>query len=584
MHRIRAPRRRPRNHGVTRLSSPRWRPGWQAPLLCAVLAAVLLPWGTPAGATDVVEVLQAGGIESAEPDAETAANEEQESIEVVAILAPADPDDLASGEPEELEWEPLSITVETLSLPTDLEEMLAFLTTDYVQPEAQLEIEEALTTALTHNHDLNSKRLAAAAACQGVEVQWADLRPQLSLQAKAYLQDTNANTDPIEIDAGEGDPLVIDIAGPQDEVQRQLALSLTQRIYDFGLTNDLIDVARAQHAIQKHAVDMAEQQLVHDVITAYYTFNLALGLAKVRDDELELAAEFLRQAEIQYDVGVVPRLDVIRAEARVEEARSNYIAAQSQVGDAAAYFFSLLGTEDARYVPSVVRASLAEIGPPPPDVNEAVDSALAWRPEIELQYATLSATEAAKSLTRNRPILEAYANALYQKPAGGFSGTDNYEYGVQLLWNLYTGGKDRAQLKQEQLNLASISEGIIHLEAQLELDATTAWNRVVAARSSADSARATLELSAEAHRAAAVGYSAGVTPYIDYLDALDKNVAAAIGYLLSLAEVKMAQANLVRAMGFPYGYPNDPRAHSPGDADIYVTLGLIGPAEPEPQG
>jgi outer membrane protein TolC len=147
------------------------------------------------------------------------------------------------------------------------------------------------------------------------------------------------------------------------------------------------------------------------------------------------------------------------------------------------------------------------------------------------------------------------------------------------LWNLYTGGRDRAQFKQEELNLMSISEGIIHLEGQLELDATTAWNRVVAARSSADSARATLDLAAEAHRAAAVGYSAGVTPYIDYLDALDKNVAAAIGYLLSLAEVKMAQANLVRAMGFPYGYPNDPRAHSSSDTNIYETLGLTEPTE-----
>lgn len=583
MHRTRAPWRRPRNYEITRPCSCLRRPRWQAQLVCVLLAAALLPWSTPAGATDVVEVMQAGGIESAEPSAESTPSEEQDSVEVVAILAPADPAEMAAGEPEELEWEPLSITVEELSLPTDLEEMLAFLTTDYTQPDAELEIEEALTTALTYNHDLNSKRLAAAAACQGVEVQWADLRPQLSLQAKAYLQQTNANTDPIEIDAGEGDPLVIDIAGPQDEVQRQLALSLTQRIYDFGVTNDLIDIAKAQHAIRKHTVDMAEQQLVHDVITAYYTFNLALGLAKVRDDELQLAAEFLRQAEIQYDVGVVPRLDVIRAEARVEEARSNYISAQSQVGDAAAYFFSLLGVEDTRYVPSVVRAALAEIGPPPPDVNEAIDLALLYRPEIELQYATLSATEAAKSLTRNRPILEAYASALYQKPAGGFSGTDNYEYGVQLLWNLYTGGKDRAQLKQEELNLLSISEGIIHLEAQLELDATTAWNRVVAARSSADSARATLELSAEAHRAAAVGYSAGVTPYIDYLDALDKNVAAAIGYLLSLAEVKMAQANLVRAMGFPYGYPNDPRAHSSGDADIYQTLGLTSAVDPQPE-
>ena len=40
-----------------------------------------------------------------------------------------------------------------------------------------------------------------------------------------------------------------------------LALSLTQRIYDFGLTTDLIDIAEATHAIEKYTVDMSEQQL-----------------------------------------------------------------------------------------------------------------------------------------------------------------------------------------------------------------------------------------------------------------------------------------------------------------------------------
>ena len=98
------------------------------------------------------------------------------------------------------------------------------------------------------------------------------------------------------------------------------------------------------------------------------------------------------------------------------------------------------------------------------------------------------------------------------------------------------------------------------LEAKVELDATTAWNRLYAARASTDAAQKTLELSSEGLRAASVGYAAGVTPYLDFADAMDKNVAAAIGYLISLVEVKLAQVNLERAEGFPSGYPGDPRA------------------------
>ena len=564
---------------------------WHFPALWLAILAVCLVLPAAADATSTEEVFSAGDQPVASSDgeqdnADQAAEEPaEESVgepvefgpvtEVSVVLPPkASEDEQYAAPPVDVDWMPLSITVSELCLPTELDEMISYLAEGYFQPDPEMTIEEALATAVTYNHDLNSQRLAAAAACQGIKVQWANLLPQLSLSAQGYWTDNDASTEPITIPIEGQDPIVIDLSGgPQSDFHQQLALILTQRIYDFGLTNDLIDVAESQHAIQKYTVDMTEQKLVYDVITAYYQFNLALGQARVRDDELKLSRELLRQAQIQYEVGVVPRLDVIRAESRVEQARSSFIAAQSQVGDAAAYFYSLMGVEDQRYVPGVINAALAEIGPAPVDINTAIDYALYYRPELALQYAALDAGTAAKSLTKNRPILNAYANAAYMHPATS-TVHESYEYGLQFMWNLYTGGSDQAKLKQEELNLKSISESLYHLEGQIELDATTAWNKVIAARSSADAARKTLELASEAHRAAAVGYSAGVTPYIDYLNALDQNVAAALGYLFALADVKIAQANLSRAMGFPFGYAGDCRADSPGDADIYTTLGL----------
>jgi len=548
-----------------------------AALLCCLFATV-----PPASAADSVEIAGASATDTSAGDESTGATERDREFYTPITITEADAADTAdetagaaAGADEPAPWEHFSITVGDLSMPTELDEMITHLAVGYVQPHPELTLEDALRLALTHNHNLNSARLTAAAACQGISVQWTDLLPQVSMQAKGFFQASNAATQSFELPGDNGNSQTIDLTIGAEQFQRQLALNLTQRIYDFGLTNDLIDVAESQHAIQKYTVDMTEQQLVSDVISAYFQFNLALGQARVRDDELKLAHELLRQAKIQYEVGVVPRLDVIRAESRVEQARSAYIAAQSQVGDSGAYFFSLLGVEDDRYVPGLITAPLAQVGPPPPAVDAAIEFSLDNRPELELQYAVLETGEASKSLARNRPVLEAYANALYQKPTSFGRGTDSYEYGLQLMWNIYSGGSQKAKVKQEELKLKSIAEGILNLEAQLELDATTAWNRVVAARSSADAARKTLELTAEAHRAAAVGYSAGVTPYIDYLDALDQNVAAAIGYLTALAEVKLAQVNLARAMGFPYGYPGDGRALSPGDVDVFTALGLL---------
>jgi outer membrane protein TolC len=448
--------------------------------------------------------------------------------------------------------------VEKFELPTDRAALIKYLSQGYVPAEAELTLDEAIALALEHNHDLNSKRLQAMAACEGTHVNWANLRPQVSILGKAYWQRSNASATTLSIPLPDGTTKQVSIGGTEDSMISSLAISLTQRIYDFGQTKLQTDAALAQHAIRSYTVDMAEQKLVNDVTTAYYNFNLALGAVRIRRDEAALAGEFLRQARIQYDVGTVPRLDVVRAEARVAQANEALISARSTLGDASAMFFSLLGVTDERRIPAVLTAELIDPGAEPPGVQEAVDSALDYRPEVELQYATLLAGETKVDLARNRPTIEAYANALYQEPAT-MGGTDNYEYGVQLRWNVYNGGKDRAERRQAQLEAKALVEGIHDLEAKVELDATTSWNRLTAAREAVGAAKKNLELSGEGLRAAAIGYGAGVTPYIDFENALDQNVAAALGYLFSLVEVKLAQANLERAEGFPSGYPGDPR-------------------------
>jgi outer membrane protein TolC len=187
-------------------------------------------------------------------------------------------------------------------------------------------------------------------------------------------------------------------------------------------------------------------------------------------------------------------------------------------------------------------------------LDSAIEDGIAHRPEMAGQFATLLAGEAAVSLARNRPVLSGYANGLLQHP-GSFSGSQQYELGVQLLWNAYTGGKDKAQRTQAQLNVEAISEGLEELSDQIEFDVTTTWNDLTSTRATVAAARRNLDLSAEALRAAAVGYSAGVTPYIEFQDALDRNIAAALAYLDSLVNVKVSEADLDRALGYPVGYP-----------------------------
>ena len=479
--------------------------------------------------------------------------------------------------------QPVADTVPA-EMPVEISGLVDYLATGYGQPELELSLEDAVILALTHNHDLNSARLNAAAACAGIDVAWADLLPQVGIQARGYYTANNYHYNPIELATTDGGSVTFGASGGSgNDLHRSLSIGVTQRIWDFGLSHDLIDVEKAKHGIEVQTVNMLEQALVTNVVKAYYRFNLALGQVRIRGNELALANELLRQSEIQYRTGVVPQLDVIRAQSRVEEAKASLIDAQSTAGDAAAYFQSLLGVEDRRYIPARLSVELTAPGPGPRELDSAIAVALETRPELLLQQGVAETGELGKRLSRNRPVIDAYANTSYGIPAGQ-AGTDYYEYGIQLSWNLYTGGRDKAAGKQAGLELSAINEDICHLESQVELDVTTAWNAVVAARNSTASAAKTLELAQEAYRAASLGYLAGVTPYTDYLNAMDAEVAAAIGYLVALSEVKLAQAEFARALGYPDGYPGDSRATGDAAATVLAALGLepTGDSENEP--
>lgn len=548
------------------------RAGWRA--CCAALA---LAWCT--------------GMAQAQPPVVEAGDAAPQPGPAQVIVAQDPPQPAAAGPDGGTEttwlqplgideaWSPLNLDLRDVILPTDNSDLIMYLAQGYYPQEAELTLDQALALALEHNHALNAKRLSAVAACQGIDINWTALNPQLNLSSKVFMLRSDAQATSVTIKGEEGEAdKTFSFGGGEESPIGSIALSLTQRIYDWGLTHRLLDVSRAQYSIQNYAVDIAEQQLVSAVITGYYQFSQALGQVRIRRDELALAGEFLRQAQIQYEVGTVPRLDVIRAEARLEQSRDTLVAALSTLGNAAAAFYALLGVEDARYVPAIITSALIDPGMDPPAMDAVTTAAVAVRPELEMQYAALSASQVKVSLARNRPVLQAYANAQLQSPPYTGAG-QNYELGLQLQWTLFNGGKSKLERKQAQTELASLSEGVLDLEAQIELDATTAWNRLFSARTAVAAARKNSELSAEALRAAAIGYAAGVTPYIDFQSALDTNVAAALGYLQALVEVKLAQVNLDRAQGFPGGYPGDTRAGRNGGRTVQdIVLGV----NPEP--
>ena len=294
--------------------------------------------------------------------------------------------------------------------------------------EDELSLYASLALALRYNHNLAQRKLEAAAACAAIEINWADLRPQLNINARTFTRFSSG-----EASTGGGGGTSSDDEG---ELTSQLSLNLTQRIYDWGLNSNLVERDRALHAVRVHAVDSAEQQLVFNVIAAYYQFSQALGQLRIRMDALQLAREFLRQTQIRFDVGTAPRLDVIRAEARVEDDAPPSPKRRRRWAIPRRGCLQPARWDYQRYIPAIVSVDLLELGPAAPGLDDAIADGIAHRPKCPASSQRCWRGEQAVRLARNRPRQRLRE---WRAPAPEhFQWHAAYELGLQLLWNAYT--------------------------------------------------------------------------------------------------------------------------------------------------
>ena len=107
------------------------------------------------------------------------------------------------------------------------------------------------------------------------------------------------------------------------------------------LKNRTIDVARHQYVIAGRGKERAElrfrESVVQTVATvklAYWTLKAAVANVSVQQRSLELAEDLVRQNRARVNIGQVPPLDLVQAEAEVAQRRENLIRAETIAKDA----------------------------------------------------------------------------------------------------------------------------------------------------------------------------------------------------------------------------------------------------------
>ena len=416
---------------------------------------------------------------------------------------------------------------------------------------ARLTLAEALARATAASHTLGALRARLdASAAVVAEQKTADV-PVVSLQG-GYQRTNHVEEFGFAQPNGSFKVLYPDV--PDNWRGR---LDMVWPIYTGGRSGALEREANAEHQASGKDLDNARADLTLETTRSFWALVTAIESVRVvRDSVTRIEAE-LHDVKARFDAGFLPPSDVLTVQTRVSQEQSLLIDAENQRDSARATLARLIGARlDADFEPDATldqpalpAAGMTSPAQGAPDITSARADHLALVLRSGAADARIEAARAGF-----RPQIGVGAGYDYARPNPRIFPREDvwkasWDVGVNVSWTLWNGGRTAAEVAGARSQSNAIREQLAELDTQIALEVRQRQLDLTSARAAVKPTGDAVQSAVEAHRVVAERYKAGVATSSDLLDAQQDQLQAELGRTRALANVKLAEARLARALG-----------------------------------
>lgn len=327
------------------------------------------------------------------------------------------------------------------------------------------------------------------------------------------------------------------------------SVTLSQNILDFGKTSSSVDVSKYNLESSRSDLNTSQDTIILSVKQAYYG---VLQTRRNRDVAADVIKQFqlhLDQAQGFYEVGTKAKIDVIKSEVDLSNAKLSLINAENAFKIAWVTLNNAMGVPDA---PEYTVEDNLSFQPYTVTLEEATAKAFENRPDLKSIIAKRQAAEENISLARSSYYPTLSGSASYNKAGVDMPPNqldDGWNVGVVLTIPLFSGFLTSHQVAEAKSNLYVLKANEESLRQQILLDVRQAYLNLHAAEASISTAELAARQAKENMDLANGRYSAGVGSPIEVSDAFATYVTAQANYTSALSNYKIAQASIERAMG-----------------------------------
>ena len=298
------------------------------------------------------------------------------------------------------------------------------------------------------------------------------------------------------------------------------------------------------------------QDIVQEVKVSYFNILKAEKLLGVARQSLEQLQAHLNIAKNFFEVGLIPRNDVLQSEVQVANGEQSLIRAENSVELARSKFNTVL----RRDINTPVQ--LEDILTDRPDdrtLEQSITAALENRPEIRNQILKVDQAKSQVKLARSDyfPVISAVGH--YERvgdtpgvTGSAFKDADNWYVMGQASWTFWEWGKTKNRVDASRSRENQSQDLLANLKDQVTLEVKNAYLLLKEAEKQLWVTRKIIEQAEENYRMNEERYKEQVSTSTDVLDALTLLTRARSDYTTALGDYNIYQARLERAMGTIY--------------------------------
>jgi outer membrane protein TolC len=321
-------------------------------------------------------------------------------------------------------------------------------------------------------------------------------------------------------------------------------------LYNFGKREGNVQSARDTLDATNFNYKTTVDSVIFFVKQSYFTYLGLRAIVKVREETVKSRQLLARQAQGFYDVGTRARIDVARAESNLYLAEADLITAQNAVKVAWAIFKNSLGV---RVLPERALVEDVTMTPVQYSLDQAKELAFASRPELKSFDAQRRAQDQLIAVARRGHLPDLLFDFNYRRSNTSIVDTfpllGGWQLGLNLLIPIFDGFRTTNRVQETLHTYYQIKSQEELQWQQVALDVEQAYLRLVELQERIKANEAAASAAKENLDLANGRYEVGVGSIIEATDAQNLYTEAQTTYIRTLYDYKIAEAQLVRAIG-----------------------------------